>query len=1172
MRNLHVNMYKDLEVQVFFENEEILKQMPQICHFVAEEEPLNINEVVFLTDESLSMGTTYNGINKWYWAKDLIIKTIIRYLGDRVSYSYITSKLDLEIKLMDSFSQNNALLWINNRKIEDGWDFNRGIENAHKDTILNRQSALVVITDGSNCISTDWLPDLSYNNFYNYYFVLNFNEGRNCQMAYNNIKENFEFNETLFQNSSFNFRYIESEIQTTNFISQFFAAVAQREFVQLTPGIPNSWYEIKTHRYPESNFIQTDDTGFFNENDFESFPKTFDFMIGFQQSYQIIQQCLNYEFPDIPIPDQPEIQIIPDEIDTLPHNELQYVHFSTTILGGDEVFGQASIINQCDNWCHILGQGNYHNMSEILTNISTLNGMAISPHVRIIIYSDINYEGEIMADITGPALLNNNVYNRHMFPPFHNKQYPVNYLQLLYPEERRSWIYNMDMWKDGSMKIIFNDIPEPTTTEPPTTTTEPPITTPPPPTLECFCHISDLLVGGRFVNNWLAEIFVPTSNWCDIVPAGDYPNASTAFPKAAKGTFDGMAIGSNTRCIFYDQPNFQGNIILDEMGPLVVNNGYWLSTRHKSTVTNFHTENYADPQLQSMYPQERRMWSSTSMHTWKNGSLRIICNEEVIGNYLAIETLGIDFNQNWTIDFWVNWPILSTLDFSLMPQHKNWNNSVQHNATFNFYYYHPQKTFNWWTSTQGYIGSVHNNCFPEANKWHHIAGVKSGNELLVFMDGILINSGFVTQQITNQQFLQISGGEIPSHNRPFNGYIDELRLSNIARWTTNFTPMIQPYEKDINTKALLHMDNEELSDSSDDTRRTLFDVVHRSSNRSRFGGYSAYFPGNNIPEPPPITETPPPIQPPSNDCYVHTSGQMVGGRDDMGVSRINSPNSMYDERLGAGNYPDLKVAIPNSHLHTFDGMAISPNVHCIIYSEPNFEGSVILDRRGPAVIANNQLNSQWHVYPFQTYFSEDYPTALQSIYPQSVRSWSASNMRNWTNGSMQIICETGIIGTTDYVLCFIDEAHGTYLGTRIHQWTYDLNNWNTLGIINHKMICFNVEMSSGGGIITPYPEQSPIPIIICPRNSPQQLINDDPLTGEWIYNKIVNLYGPIPENSNIKLFIDISGSMNRSAIATGLDDFHSLYSEQLNITEYLCSNERWLRWLYNGIKGITDCT
>lgn len=80
--------------------------------------------------------------------------------------------------------------------------------------------------------------------------------------------------------------------------------------------------------------------------------------------------------------------------------------------------------------------------------------------------------------------------------------------------------------------------------------------------------------------------------------------------------------------------------------------------------------------------------------------------------------------------------------------------------------------------------------------WHHVAFIKNGSSYYGFVDGILdlSNSGQTDlgTQNTNSYigWTETKSGE--SHF-PLIGYIDEFRVSNIARWTANFTPPTAPY-------------------------------------------------------------------------------------------------------------------------------------------------------------------------------------------------------------------------------------------------------------------------------------------------------------------------------------------------------------------------------------------
>ena len=89
------------------------------------------------------------------------------------------------------------------------------------------------------------------------------------------------------------------------------------------------------------------------------------------------------------------------------------------------------------------------------------------------------------------------------------------------------------------------------------------------------------------------------------------------------------------------------------------------------------------------------------------------------------------------------------------------------------------------------------------NTWTHIAVSRSGTTIKIFVNGAqrasVTNS--VNYQITGDAFI---GGH-PTETY-LAGYIDELRVSNTARYTAAFTPSTTRFVGDDNTRLLLHMD------------------------------------------------------------------------------------------------------------------------------------------------------------------------------------------------------------------------------------------------------------------------------------------------------------------------------------------------------------------------------
>jgi formylglycine-generating enzyme required for sulfatase activity len=150
-----------------------------------------------------------------------------------------------------------------------------------------------------------------------------------------------------------------------------------------------------------------------------------------------------------------------------------------------------------------------------------------------------------------------------------------------------------------------------------------PITNPEGTTLECFAHMSGILMSDKRAG--VSDKIYQKSQYSSIVPEGDYPNNSLAFPDAIDSTFDSLAIGRNVRVIIYEEPNFSGTVLLDQEGPALIFNNIWNNNAYPHYVAIFNQQ-YTDPTLKDTYPVSRRFWSNSNMHTWVNGSTRVLCN------------------------------------------------------------------------------------------------------------------------------------------------------------------------------------------------------------------------------------------------------------------------------------------------------------------------------------------------------------------------------------------------------------------------------------------------------------------------------------------------------------------------------------------------------------------
>ena len=124
------------------------------------------------------------------------------------------------------------------------------------------------------------------------------------------------------------------------------------------------------------------------------------------------------------------------------------------------------------------------------------------------------------------------------------------------------------------------------------------------------------------------------------------------------------------------------------------------------------------------------------------------------------------------------------------------------------------------------------------NQWIHVAGVHDGSTVYLYVDGNLIDSAPYTGQIGDSyEDIVINRHTWASgSSERLNGKIDELRISNIARYTSNFTPPLYEFSNDSNTLALWHF-NGNMQDESQYNTQSVTNGTNFSSNVP-FGSYN----------------------------------------------------------------------------------------------------------------------------------------------------------------------------------------------------------------------------------------------------------------------------------------------------------------------------------------------
>ncbi len=188
----------------------------------------------------------------------------------------------------------------------------------------------------------------------------------------------------------------------------------------------------------------------------------------------------------------------------------------------------------------------------------------------------------------------------------------------------------------------------------------------------------------------------------------------------------------------------------------------------------------------------------------------------------------------------------------------------------------------------------------------------------------------------------------------------------------------------------------------------------------------------------------------------------------------------------------------------------------------------------------------------------------------------------------------------DYLLIFIDEsiypsAKNVYgyvyqNGDPNSYWYEDMDQFRPLyqsqSIDINKILIFHVGTPPTCAAVPIYPSRNvrsgyemPIPnnrIILTPRNRPRCFSatgQDFNLTGLWIDDKIKSIFGQIPQDKKLNIFVDDSPSLTWEGVSIGITEYQSVAASQnLRTRTILCNTERWLRWVVNTFNKNPICS
>lgn len=212
--------------------------------------------------------------------------------------------------------------------------------------------------------------------------------------------------------------------------------------------------------------------------------------------------------------------------------------------------------------------------------------------------------------------------------------------------------------------------------------------------------------------------------------------------------------------------------------------------------------------------------SSSAKTITVNGNAQIDTAQSVFGGASALFDGSGDYatavdsadwyfgNGNFTIDFRIRFAGLPSSGAVAGFVTQDSNNS---NVSFACDFYNSSGgllRFYYSTNGTNYLGGYNYGWTPTLNTWYHVAYVRNGTSLTIYLNGVAvgtpINIGTSTL-FDSTALLTVGGYTYGTGNFALNGWIDELRISKgIARWTSNFTPPTVAYSVDsVALKSLL---------------------------------------------------------------------------------------------------------------------------------------------------------------------------------------------------------------------------------------------------------------------------------------------------------------------------------------------------------------------------------
>ncbi len=138
---------------------------------------------------------------------------------------------------------------------------------------------------------------------------------------------------------------------------------------------------------------------------------------------------------------------------------------------------------------------------------------------------------------------------------------------------------------------------------------------------------------------------------------------------------------------------------------------------------------------------------------------------------------------DWTVEFWLFSAQIANMTFCA-------KRAIQTAAKGILVFYDGGAALGASASVNGTsFVTITTSVFPTANTWHHVAFVRNGSTMTLYSDGVSAGTATLSGALSDDgSAFTIGAAAADNSGTPFTGFIDEFRYSNVARYTSNFTP------------------------------------------------------------------------------------------------------------------------------------------------------------------------------------------------------------------------------------------------------------------------------------------------------------------------------------------------------------------------------------------------